>query len=222
MTTVGIIGSGHIGTTVARLATDAGYHVVLSNSRGPDSLSDTVVKLGPLASAASSREAAEAGDIVVVAVPLAAFGALPVAALAGKTVIDTCNYGPERDGHIPELDDASLTSSELLQRYLPDALLVKAFNNISSAHLLSLARPMGAPDRSFLPVAADSAAAKAAVARFIDTLGYSVVDAGSLVGSWRQATGTPAWGTPYASQTDEKGQPAGEEAIRAALAAATK
>ena len=126
MTTVGFIGSGQIGSTIARLAIEAGHEVVLSNSRGPETLADTVAELGPRASAATSGEAAVAGDIVVVAVPVHAFPDLPAAALAGKTVIDTCNYGPERDGHIPELDSESLTSSELLLRYIPDAMLVKA------------------------------------------------------------------------------------------------
>jgi hypothetical protein len=120
---------------------------------------------------------------------------LPAAALAGKTVIDACNYGPERDGHIPELDGKSLTSSELLLRYIPDAMLVKALNNVFFKHLLSLGRPAGAADRPYLPIAGNSAAAKAAVTEFIDSIGYSVVDAGPLADSWRQATGTPVWGT---------------------------
>jgi hypothetical protein len=94
---------------------------------------------------------------------------------------------------IPELDGESLTSSELL-RYIPDAMLMKAFNNVFFKHLLSLARPAGAADRSYLPIAGDSAAAKAAVTEFIESVGYSVVDAGPLADSWRQATGTPVWG----------------------------
>jgi predicted dinucleotide-binding enzyme len=145
MTIVGFIGSGNIGTTVARLLVGAGHQVVLSNSRSPDTLAETAAELGPRASAATSEEAAVAGDNVVVSVPVNAFPNLPAAPLAGKTVIDTCNYGPERDGHIPELDSKSLTSSELLLRYIPDAVLVKAFNNIYFKHLLSLARPAGAP-----------------------------------------------------------------------------
>jgi hypothetical protein len=201
MTTVGFIGSGNIGVTVARLAIGAGYHVVLSNSRGPDTLAVTAAELGPRASAATSGEAAAAGDIVVVTVPVKSFPDMPAAPLAGKTVIDTCNYGPERDGHIAELDSTSLTSSELLLRYISDAMLVKAFNNIFFKHLLSLARPAGAADRSYLPIAGDSARAKAAVTEFIESIGYSVVDAGSLAESWRQATGTPVWGTPYGSSS---------------------
>ncbi|MEV0842053.1 NAD(P)-binding domain-containing protein [Actinocatenispora sera] len=219
---MGFIGSGNIGRTLARLAVGAGHRVVLSNSRGPETLADTVEELGPRASAATSEEAAAAGDLVVVAVPLGAFPHLPAVPLAGKIVIDTCNYGPERDGHIPELDDNSRTSSELLSRYVPDALIVKAFNNIFFRHLLALPRPAGAADRSFLPIAGDSAPAKAAVTAFIDSIGYGVVDAGSLADSWRQETGTPVWGTPYGPYSNENGQPAGEGAIRAALATATR
>jgi 8-hydroxy-5-deazaflavin:NADPH oxidoreductase len=222
MTTVGFIGSGQIGSAVARLAIEAGHQVVLSNSRGPETLAELVGELGPRASAATSGDAAAAGDIVVVTVPVAAFPDLPAAQLAGKTIIDTCNYGPERDGNIPELDSKSLTSSELLLRYIPDAMVVKAFNNAYFKHLLSLARPAGAADRSYLPISGDSAPAKAAVTEFIDSIGFSVVDAGPLADSWRQATGTPVWGTPYGPASNEKGQPAGEDAIRAALASATR
>jgi IS30 family transposase len=121
MTTVGLIGSGNIGITVAQVAIEAGHQVVLSNSRGPETLTDTVAQLGPRAAAATSEQAAAAGDIIVVTVPVKAFPNLPAAPLAGKTIIDTCNYGPERDGHIPELDSNALTSSELLLRYIPDA-----------------------------------------------------------------------------------------------------
>src|SRR6202167_5484615 len=152
MTTVGFIGSGQIGSAIARLAIEAGYQVVLSNSRGPETLADTVAELRPRASAATSGEAAAAGDIVVVTVPVKTFPDLPAAELAGKTVIETCNYGPERDGHIPELDATALTSSELLKRYAPDAMLVKAFNTVYFKHLLSLGRPAGAADRSYLPI----------------------------------------------------------------------
>jgi predicted dinucleotide-binding enzyme len=222
MTTVGIIGSGQIGTAIARLAVQAGYQVVLSNSRGPETLAETVAELGPLASAATSGEAAAAGDIVVVAVPVKAFPDLPAVALAGKTVIDTCNYGPERDGHIPDLDSTPLTSSELLLRYVPDAMVVKAFNNIFFKHLLSLARPAGSADRSYLPIAGDSARAKAAVTEFIESIGYHVVDAGPLADSWRQETGTPVWGAPYGPYSNEEGQPVGEDGIRAALAGAAR
>src|ERR1700677_3979680 len=222
MTTVGFIGSGQRGSAVARRAIEAGHQVVLSNSRGPETLADLAAELGPRASAATSGEAAAAGDIVAVSVPVMAFPDLPAAPLVGKTVLDTCNYGAERVGHIPVPGGESLTSRELLLRCIPDAMLVKAFNNVFFKHLLSLGRPAGRADRSYLPIAGDSAAAKAAVTEFIESIGYSVVDAGPLADSWRQATGTPVWGTPYGPYSNEKGQPAGEDAIRAALATATR
>ncbi|MGW7595765.1 NADPH-dependent F420 reductase, partial [Streptomyces rubiginosohelvolus] len=180
MTTVGFIGSGHIGTTIARLAIEAGHQVVLSNSRGPETLADTAAELGPRASAATSGEAAAAGDIVVVTVPVKAFPNVSAAPLAGKTVIDTCNYGPGRDGHIPELDSESLTSSELLLRYIPDAMLVKAFNNIGDGQIPALARPTGAADRTALQIAGDDPEAKASAAALIGRLGFDTVDVGPL------------------------------------------
>lgn len=222
MTTVGLIGSGQIGTAIARLAIQAGHGVVLSNSRGAETLTDVVAELGPMTSAATSREAAEAGDIVVVTVPINAFRTLPAAEMVGKTVIDTCNYGPQRDGHIPELEDSSLTSSELLHRFIPGTMLVKAFNNIFYKHLVSLARPAGAADRSYLPIAGDSLPGKAAATEFLNSIGYGVVDAGSLAESWRQATGTPVWGSPYGPYSNEAGEAADERVIRVALASATR
>jgi predicted dinucleotide-binding enzyme len=205
MTTVGFIGSGQIVGAIARLAIEAGHRVVLSNSRGPETLAGLAAELGPRASAMWSGEAVAAGDIIVVTVPVKAFPDVAAAPLDGKTVIDTCNYGPERDGLIPELDGKSLTSSELLSRYLPDATLVKAFNNIFYKHLLSLARPATAADRSYLPIAGDSAPAKAAVTEFIESIGYSVVDARPLADSWRQATGTPVWGNPVRALLKREG-----------------
>ena len=141
MTTIGLIGSGNIGSTVARLAVDAGHDVVLSNSRGPETLTDLVAALGEHARAATVAEAAEAGDIVVVTIPLKNYREVPVEPLRGKVVIDTNNYYPQRDGHIAELDDESTTTSELLQAHLPESMVVKAFNNIFFGHLLELARP---------------------------------------------------------------------------------
>jgi predicted dinucleotide-binding enzyme len=197
--TVGLIGSGMIGGTLARLATAAGYDVVLSNSRGPGTLADLVTQIGPLARAATATEAAEAGDLVVVTIPLKAYRDVPVEPLHGKTVMDTNNYYPQRDAHIAELDDGSTTSSELLQRHLHAAHVVKVFNNIFFRHLLSLARPAGAPDRSALPIAGDSLVAKAEVTAFLDAIGYDPVDVGALAEGRRYQPGTPAYGTPYGS-----------------------
>lgn len=222
MTTVGLIGSGNIGSTVARLAVAAGHEVVLSNSRGPETLAGLVAELGPRARAATRQEAASAGDIVLVSVPLTAYPSLESVPLGGKVVMDTGNYYPQRDGTIPELDTKTLTASEYLARRLPDAVVVKVFNNIFFKHLFNLARPAGAADRSSLPIAGDSETAKAVVVEFLDSIGYGAVDTGPLSESWRQEPGTPVYANPYGSFDDEQGTPAGEEVIRSAVAAATR
>jgi predicted dinucleotide-binding enzyme len=194
---VGFIGSGRIGGTVARLAVAAGFQVIMSNSRGPQTLAGLVAELGPLAQAGGGEQAAAGGDLVVLTIPLRAYQGVPAASLAGRLVIDTCNYYPQRDGHIAELDSGSLTSSQLIQRHLAGAQVVKAFNNIYYQHLLAVSRPAGASDRSFLPIAGDDAGAKARVRTFLDAIGYGAVDAGPLAGSWRQEPGTPVYGAPY-------------------------
>jgi 8-hydroxy-5-deazaflavin:NADPH oxidoreductase len=222
MTTIGFIGSGMIGGTVARLSVAAGHDVVLSNSRGPETLTDLVDELGPRASAATGQQAATAGDLVVVSVPVKAYDSLPAGALAGKVVLDTGNYYPQRDGQLAELDNGSLTCSELLQRYLQEAQVVKVFNNIFFKHLASLARPSGAADRTALPIAGDDEKAKAVAAEFLDSIGYDTVDTGSLAESWRQDAGTPCYGAPYGPFSDEKGTPAGAGTIRTALAEAQR
>ena len=220
MTTIGIIGSGMIGGTVARLSVAAGHHVVLSNSRGPETLQELAAELGPLATPATAEQAAETGDLVVVSVPVKAFADIAAKPLSGQLVLDTGNYYPQRDGQFEELDTGALTSSGLLQRDLPEAHVVKVFNNIFFKHLLSLARPTGAPDRTALPIAGDSEAAKQQVTAYLDSIGYDAVDAGPVAESWRQEPGTPAYGTPYGPFSDEAGTPAGVALIHAALAGA--
>jgi 8-hydroxy-5-deazaflavin:NADPH oxidoreductase len=224
MTTLGLIGSGNIGSTVARLAVAAGHEVVLSNSRGPETLAELVAELGPNARAETAAAAAKAGEIVVVTIPLKAYRDVPVEPLVGKVVIDTNNYYPQRDGQIPELDDESTTSSELLQVHLPESRVVKAFNNIPSVQLAVLGRPTWSPDRTSLPIAGDDGEAKNAVTVLLDSLGFGAVDAGSLSEGWRFQPDTPAYGVPYvADPTDwTKGRSASGEEIREALAAARR
>ena len=190
---IGLIGAGMIGGTIARLAVDHGHDVVVSNSRGPETLADLVAELGPQSSAATVSEAAEAGEIVVVTVPLKAYADVPVEPLRGTIVVDTNNYYPDRDDHIRELDDASTTSSELLAAHLPGAHVVKAFNTIYFEHLATQGLPPGAPGRRALPIAGDDAAAKHAVTSLIDELGFDVVDAGPLAEGRRFQPGTPAY-----------------------------
>jgi len=219
--TIGLIGAGNIGSTLAKLAVDAGYDVVLSNSRGPETLSDLVEQLGPHARAATPAEAAAAGDIVVVTVPLKAYRQVPVGPLAGKVVIDTNNYYPDRDGHIAELDDESTTTSELLQAHLPTSHVVKAFNNIFFKHLATLGRPHGAADRGALPIAGDDEAAKKTAAAFLDAIGYDAYDVGPLSEGWRYQRDT----TAYAYSADgsfEHPRPADAERLTSLLAQANR
>jgi len=220
MTTVGFVGGGRIPAAVVRLSVAAGHRVLLSDPRGPQEVQDLVAELGPLAPAATVGQAAEAGDLVMVRVPLGDYPSVPVRPLAGKVVLDACNYDPQRDGGISDLEAGRATSSELLQRQLTQSHVVKVFNNIVARHLVSLARPRGAADRSALPIAGDDGRAKATVTAFLDSIGYDAVDAGPLAESWRQEPGTPVYRHPYGPDSDESGTPAGAEAIRAALAAA--
>jgi len=192
--TIGLIGAGHIGSQIARLAVANGYDVVLSNSRGPDTLSGLVKELGPHARAATPSEAARAGDIVVVTIPLKNYRSVPVEPTAGKIVIDTNNYYPQRDGHIPELDNESTTTAELLQAHLPTSKVVKAFNHIHAANLTTDGQPTGTKDRRALVIAGDDEQAKATVAELIDRFGFDTVDAGPLREGWRIQRDTPGYG----------------------------
>lgn len=194
MTTIGFIGSGNIGGVLARLAVDRGYDVVMSNSRAPETLEELVTALGAHARAATRDEAAAAGDLVVVSVPLKAYTQIRAAPLAGKIVIDTNNYYPERDGVLPELENGSATSSGLLQAHLPASRVVKVFNNIWFKHLSSQGTPAGTEGRRALPVAGDDAGARAEVMALVDAFGFDPVDAGTLADSSRFQPDTPAYG----------------------------
>jgi predicted dinucleotide-binding enzyme len=192
--TLGLIGAGHIGSQLARLAVKHGYDVVVSNSRGPQTLADLVHELGPRARAATPEEAAKAGDIVVVTIPLKNLRDVPVPPLSGKIVIDTLNYYPQRDGHIADLDNEKTTTSELVQAYLPASKVVKAFNHIYAAELTTHGQPAGSPDRRALAIAGNDAGAKMEVAALLDQFGFDTVDVGPLGESWRIQRDTPGYG----------------------------
>jgi len=211
MRTIGLIGAGRIGGQLARLAVAHGYDVVISNSRGPETLSALVAELGPRARAATAFEAAEAADIAVVTVPLKNCRKVPVAPLAGKIVIDTNNYYPERDGHIAELDNESTTTSELLQAHLPTSKVVKAFNHIYAAELTTHGQPAGSKNRRALVIAGDDQTAKDTVTHLLDEFGFDTVDAGPLKEGWRIQRDTPGYGPRRTA-----------EELRKDLAAATR
>lgn len=193
ISTIGLIGAGNIGSQVARLGVRNGYRVVLSNSRGPETLTDVIADIGAGASAGTTTDAAEHGDVVVVTIPLKNIDSVPVEPLAGKIVIDTNNYYPQRDGQIAELDDESATTAELLQRHLPESKVVKAFNHIMAAQLTEHATPAGTPGRRALAIYGDDEAARTTVRAMLDEFGFDVIDGGTLADSWRIQRDTPGY-----------------------------
>lgn len=188
---IGFIGAGNIGGTLARLLAGAGHEVVIANSRGPESLVGLVADIGPAATAATPAGAAEAGEVVIVAIPFLRYPDLPAAELAGKVVVDATNYYAGRDGAFPELADGTTTASELVAAALPGATVVKAFNTIHFRHLVDHAAPAGSPRRRAIPIAGDDAGAKATVAVLMDQIGFDAYDVGPLAGGRRFDPGTP-------------------------------
>jgi len=195
MTTIAILGSGHVGSNLAKAAIAHGYDVVLSNSQGPDTLAELIKDLGPKASAATPAEAAATGDFAIVAIPVTAIGRVPVEPLAGKVVIATINYFPQRDGHISEIDDGTTTVPGLLQAHLPASRVVRAFSMLEAADMSGDGHPAGDPKRRALALAGDDLAAKQLVAGLYDEFGFDTVDLGGLDESWRVDPGQPAFVT---------------------------
>lgn len=208
---IGIIGAGHIGGTLARRFVQAGHEVFIANSRGPQTLGELADQTG--ATPVTAREAAHAGEVVVVTIPMGKLPALPRDLFDGVpasvVVIDTCNYYPrQRDGRIAPIE-AGLAESRWVEQQLGRPV-VKAFNNIFAQHLGEQGQPAGSPGRVALPVAGDDARAKQVAMKLIDQIGFDAVDAGGLDESWRQQPGSPV----YTQDFDADG-------VRRALAQAT-
>jgi hypothetical protein len=191
---IGIIGAGHVGSTLAKYFVSAGHEVAIANSRGPETLRELESDLGANAHAATPAKAARFGELAVVSVPFGRYRETPAAELAGKPVIDTNNYYPQRDGHYSELDSGQTTSSELLQQHLPGASVVKAFNAIRSEHLREYSHTGGEKLLYGIPVSGDDDAAKRAVFDLIEEIGFDPVDAGSLAdGGRKHQPGAPGY-----------------------------
>ena len=195
MTTIGIIGSGHVGASLAAAAVAHDYDVVLSNSTGPDSLASLVADLGPRAKAGTPEEAAAAGDFAIVAIPITTVDQVPAAPLDGKVVLATINYFPQRDGHIAAIDNGTTTAPGVLQAHLPASKVVRAFSMLDAADMSGDGHPQGDPRRRALALAGDDQAAKELVARLYDQFGFDAVDLGGLAESWRVDPGQPAFVT---------------------------
>ena len=192
---IGIIGSGNIGATAARLFARAGHEVALSNSRGGAGLEELVGELGGKARAADTEEAARFGEVVLVAIPFGKYATLPAEAFDGKVVIDAGNYYPQRDGNFAELDGGETTSSELVAAHLRGARLVKGFNTIWFEHLAKQGDTRApVEDRRAIFIAGDDAEAKQTVARLVEEIGFAAVDTGALgEGGRRQQVGAAVY-----------------------------
>lgn len=196
---IGIIGAGFIARALAKNLLAAGHSVMLSNSRGPQTLRSAAAALR--CQVGTPEEAAAFGEIVAVAIPMANWQDLPAQALAGKVVIDIMNHYPERDGPIAELDAGGLATSQLIQQQLPGAKVVKAFNAIMANDLERNPRPAGSPERKALPIASDDAQAKAQVAALVEQVGFDAVDCGGLADSWRFERARPGYCIPMDKAT---------------------
>lgn len=195
---IGIIGAGNIGATLTRRLTALGHEVCVANSRNPETLASLARDTG--AKAVWAKEAARAGDVVIVTIPEAHIPDLPKDLFAGVpnsvVVVDTGNYYPQqRDGRIEEIE-AGLPESRWVERQLGRPV-IKAFNNIYAKHLLEKGLPPNAPNRIALPVAGDHPQAKAVVMSLVNQLGFDPVDTGALDESWRQQPGTPVYATDF-------------------------
>lgn len=188
---IGIIGSGNIGSTLAGYLTKLGHQVVIANSRGPETLTGIAETTG--AKAATTEQAANAKDLVILAIPQKAMAKLPIDILSASKaiVVDAGNYYPSRDGEITEIANGA-TDSEWVAKVIGHPI-IKAFNNIVAPSLVSKATPSGTANRIALSVAGDNAEQKQTVMKLIDEIGFDAIDGGLLSESWRQQPGEPAY-----------------------------
>jgi 8-hydroxy-5-deazaflavin:NADPH oxidoreductase len=195
---IGIIGAGNIGGTLTRRLTALGHTVSVANSRGPETLKDLARETG--AKPVTVTEAARAGELVIVTIPMKNLSKLPRNLFQGTfenvVVVDTNNYYPrQRDGRIQAIEEG-LPESRYVEQQLGRPV-IKAFNNIYAEHLMKLGKPAGAGGRIGLPLAGDDEKAKSLVMKIVDELGFDPVDAGGLDDSWRQQPDTPVYTTDH-------------------------
>ena len=189
-----VLGAGHVGPVVARLAVHAGHEVAIATSGDPDSIALITQVLIPGARPCWARDAIADADVVVLAMPLHRFLTVNPAPYSGKLVIDAMNYWPATDGILPVLEDGPAGSSELVAGLLPDSAVVKALNHIGYHDLEDNARPVGSLDRRAAGVAGDDPKAVAVVAAFVDQIGYDPVRLAGLRAGRVLQPGGPVFG----------------------------
>jgi 8-hydroxy-5-deazaflavin:NADPH oxidoreductase len=187
-----VLGAGHVGPVIARLAIKAGYPVAIATSGDPEDLALITELMIPGAQPRWSRDAMAEADIVVLALPLHRFGEIEPGLLNGKLVVDAMNYWPATEGVLEDFSRGG--SSEIVARRLAGSTLIKAFNHIGYHELEDRARPAGAPDRRAAGVAGDDPAAVAAIAELIDQLGYDPVRLETLRAGRVLEPGGPVFG----------------------------
>lgn len=188
-----VLGAGHVGPVVARLAIRAGYPVAIATSGDPANLALITELMIPGAEPRWAGDAVADADMVVLAMPLHRFLRADPAMLAGRLVIDAMNYWPASDGVLEAFEHGGAGSSQIVARRLARSTVVKALNHIGYHELEQHARPAGAPDRRATGVAGDPAAV-AAVAEFVDRIGYDPVRLPSLEAGQVLQPGGPVFG----------------------------
>lgn len=199
MSKVAILGAGKVGTSLARLAVEAGYRVAIAGSGSRDRIHLIIEVLAPGAAAVTAADAVAGADLVVLALPLHRFRDLDTSLLDGHVVLDIMNYWAPIDGRVSEFDDAPEGTSVLVQRAIPGARVVKTLNHIGYHELEEQHRPLGAPDRVALGAVGDDPDAVARVLAFLESIGFDAIDGGPLANGVAFQPGSPLFGAPYSA-----------------------
>lgn len=200
---LGILGAGKLGTVVAQLALKAGYTVFIAGSGSVEKIRLSVSVITPGATAVTADEAIKKSDIVILALPLSKYKSLPVELLKNKVAIDAMNYWWEVDGSMPDLDLAA-SSSEMVQNYLSESRVVKAFSHIGYHQLLDDSRAPGASERKAIAIAGNHIEDNKLVASIVNDVGFDPVMIGKLSEGKKLEPGNPLFGASVDAETIQK------------------